>query len=423
MPLRNRLRGFAVDLSPLKQSRDYRLLFSSTLISETGRQITTVAVFFQIYRLTHSAAAVGLVGLVQLVALAVVAIGGGSILDVFDRRKMLIFTQFGIATSTALLVAAAFMHKTPVLLIYAAAGLSAGFSGLSGPTRSAILPNLVDKDKISSALALNQVMWNTTMLVGPAIAGVVIAQFGLRVAYLVDLVTYTASIYAALAMRPMKPVFVEGTTSSGFRAIGEGLSFLKGSKLILSTFAIDLIAMTFGMPRALFPILADVQFHRGAEVVGLLFAAPAAGGIIAAATSGWVSKVKRQGAAVLIAVALWGAGITAFGLVGNRLLLALFFLAFAGAADVVSAVFRSTMLQTESPDELRGRANAVHILVVAGGPRLGDFEAGLVAEAFDAPISVVSGGIACIVGCALMALVVPNFRKYRYQRALESPHV
>lgn len=413
-----------MDVSPLRESRDYRLLFGSTLISETGRQITMVAVFFQVYHLTGSAAAAGVVGLVQFASLTTVAIAGGAIFDVIDRRKILIVTQFGLAASAGLLVAGAFMGHPPVALIYVAAGLASGFSGLSGPTRATMLPNIVGKEKLATAVALNQVMWNTTMLVGPAIGGVLIAKAGLRYAYMTDLFTYIASIAAAIAMKPMKPQRLDGVaTSSGLKAIREGLSFVRKERLILSTFAIDLIAMIFGMPRALFPLLAATQFHKGAEVVGLLFAAPAAGGIIAAGTSGWVSRVKRQGAGVLIAVALWGAGITAFGLVGRHLWWAIFFLAFAGGADVISAVFRSTMMQMSTPDALRGRANAVHILVVTGGPRLGDFEAGVVAEIFNAKTSVVSGGLLCIAGCAVLAVAVPRFRKYRDPtRDLQSPH-
>lgn len=406
-------RRLTVDISVLRESRDFRLLWFSTLLSETGRNITLIAVFSQIYRLTHSAAAVGAVGLFQFVPLFISTIGGGSIVDAIDRRKTLLVTQVCLAASSALLLWGSLQGRPPIWLIYLAVSLSALFGGLSGPTRSAMVPNLVRRDQLPTALAINQVMWNMTMLIGPVLGGFIIAHAGFAWAYGADFASYAATIVAAWMMKPMVPGFAEGTASKGFKAIGDGFRFLKGHRIIQSTFAIDLIAMIFGMPRALFPILAEVQFHRGAEVSGLLFGAPALGAIIGAATAGWVDRIKRQGWAVVLSVAVWGAGITAFGLVGHHLWLALFFLAVAGAADVVSAVFRSTIFALSAPDALRGRLSAINILVVAGGPRLGDLEAGLVAAAFSPTISVVSGGLACIAGTILFGLLVPQFRKYR----------
>jgi MFS family permease len=195
--------------------------------------------------------------------------------------------------------------------------------------------------------------------------------------------------------------------------VKEGFAFLKGRRVLQSTFVIDIIAMVFGMPRALFPFLAASQFHGSDAIVGLLFAAPAVGALIGALTSGWVGGVRHQGRAVIWAVVLWGLGITAFGLVGDHLWLALLFLAFAGAADVISAVFRSTILQLSVPDALRGRLSGIHILVVTGGPRLGDLESGLVAAAFSPTVSVVSGGLLCVAGAGLLAWRVPEFRRYR----------
>ena len=192
----------------------------------------------------------------------------------------------------------------------------------------------------------------------------------------------------------------------------EGFAYLKGRRVLQSTFAIDVVAMIFGMPRALFPILALTQFHRGPAVVGLLFAAPAVGAFIGALTTGWVGRVRHQGRAVIWAVVMWGAGIAAFGLVGANLWLGLILLAVAGAADVISAVFRTTILQLAVPDSLRGRLSGIHILVVTGGPRLGDLEAGLVAQAFSPTVSVVSGGLLCILGASALSLLVPAFRRY-----------
>ena len=412
-PERRAWRSLAIDLSPLRTSRDFRLLWIGSLVSETGRNITMVAVFSQVYKITGSAAAVGFVGLMQFAGLFFSSIVGGSIVDAVDRRKMLVVTQFGLAATALALVIGATLPRTPLLLIYVAVTVASALGGLAGPTRSAMLPRLISKDQMPTAIALTQVMWNTTMVVGPAVGGVVIAKLGFAWAYGIDLSTYVASITAALMLRPIKPGDDESAPATGIAAIREGLRFLRGHRLIQSTFGIDLIAMVFGMPRALFPVLAVVQFHGGSEIAGLLFAAPALGALIGAASAGWVDRVKRQGLAVIVSVGIWGAGITAFGFSGNHLIPALTFLAIAGAADVISAVFRSTMLQLNLPDALRGRLSAINLLVVAGGPRLGDAEAGLVANAFTPTISVVSGGVACIVGAVAFGAMVPAFRRYR----------
>lgn len=406
-------RRIAIDVTPLRTSRDYRLLWSAQLISEAGHQVAIVAMFFQVYDLTGSPAAVGLIGLVQIVPLILSSIGGGSIVDAVDRRKLLALSQVGFAVASGILLAGALMDRPPLVLIYGAAALTAGLSGIDSPVRSAMIPRLVGRDLLPAAVALNQVMWQSTSIVGPAIGGIVISRLGVPWAYGIDVVTYGATLVAALLMRPMPPTRDEGDDpATGWAAIKMGFRYLKGRRVLQSTFYIDLVAMIFGMPRALFAILAVTQFHRGVEVAGLLFAAPAVGALLGAVTAGWVGGVRHQGRAVIWAVAAWGAGIAAFGLTGPNLLLALFFLAIAGAADVVSAVFRSTILQLSVPDSLRGRLSGIHILVVTGGPRLGDFEAGLVAQAFTPTVSVVSGGLLCVVGAAVLALMVPEFRRY-----------
>jgi MFS family permease len=297
-------------------------------------------------------------------------------------------------------------------VVYAAIALIAFLTAVDSPTRSAMTPRLVGHELLPSALALNQVAWNSTALVGPALAGVVIERYGLSWAYGIDLVTYLAMVAAAVSLTPLPPERGDRLVT-GWRAVTEGFAFVRGRPVLQAAFGIDIIAMVFGMPRALFPILAVTQFHRGAAVVGLLFAAPAVGALIGALTTGWVKHVRRQGMAVVWAVVLWGAGIAAFGLVGSNLWLGLFFLAFAGAADVISAVFRSTILQLSVPDSLRGRLSSIHILVVTGGPRIGDLEAGVVASLVSPTFSVVSGGLACIVGAGLLAWLVPSFRRYR----------
>ena len=408
--VRGAVRNVAIDLSPLRVSRDFRRLFLGLAVSELGYQFTLVATFIQVFELTGSPAAVGLIGLVGLVALVVGTLVGGAFVDVVDRRTLLILAQVGFMTASGILLVGAVHGDPPLWVVYGAVALIAGLSAIDSPTRSAITPRLVGRELLPSALTLNQVAWNATALIGPALAGIVITELSLAWAYGIDLVTYVAMLAAAIAIAPVPPERVEGSPT-GWRAVREGFAFLRGRAVLKASFGIDVIAMVFGMPRALFPILAMTQFDRGPAVVGLLFAAPAIGAVLGALTAGWVKHVRHQGMAVVWAVVVWGAGIAAFGLVSD-LWLGLLLLAIAGAADVISAVFRSTILQLSVPDALRGRLSQIHILVVTGGPRLGDLEAGLVASAFSPAVSVVSGGLLCIAGAALLAWLVPSFRRY-----------
>lgn len=405
------VRSLALDIGPLKESRDFRLLWVGRLVSETGRQITLVALYVQVFDITGSPVAVGLIGLAQVIPLVLATLGAGAIVDHLDRRKILIVTQWGQTAASAVLLAGALMESPPLVLVYSAAAASAAFSGVDGPTRSAIIPNLVGRGQLPAALALNQVMFQTTMIVGPFVGGVVIGVFGLAWAYGIDVVTFTGGIAAAVLIRPLPPERSE-RPATGFAAVREGFAYLKGKRVLQSTFIADLIAMIFGSPRSLFPVLAATQFDQGPQVVGMLFAAPAVGALVGSLTSGWVGRIRRQGLAVLVAVAAWGLAIAGFGLSGGLLPLALLLLAFAGAADVISAVFRSTILHLSIPDSLRGRLSAIHILVVTGGPRIGDFEAGALASLTSPVFSVVSGGIACLLGVGVMALLVPGFRRY-----------
>jgi MFS family permease len=409
---RSAVRALAADLTPLRRSRDFRLLWTGLLVSETGHQFTIVATFIQVERLTDSTLAVGAIGLVGLAALAAGTLVGGQVLDLIDRRRLLIAAQFSYMVAAGILLAGALAGNPPLASIYAGVALLSATSAIDGPARNAMTPRLVGRDLVASAAALNQIVWQVTGLFGPALAGIVIARSGLAWAYGVDLVTYAAMLAAALAIRPVPPERAPDA-KTGWAAVREGFGYLRGRRVLSSTFVVDIIAMVFGMPRALFPFLAAERFHAGATVTGLLFSAPAVGALVGAVTSGWVRRVRYQGRAVLWSVGLWGLGITAFGLVGDHLWLALFFLAFAGGADVISAVFRNTILQLSVPDALRGRLSGIHILVVTGGPRLGDLEAGVVASVFSLSASVVSGGLLCIAGTALLAVLVPEFRRYR----------
>jgi MFS family permease len=412
-----------MDLTPLRH-RDFRLLWTGELLSETGSNITLVAVYIQVYRLTGSALAVGAIGLVQLVPLMLGALFGGPLIDRYDRRRLLLGGQIVQALGSAVLLGAALMEPTPVALVYLGAALISGLSGFSLATRSAMTPALVPTDRLPSALALNQAMWTTAQIVGPAIGGVIVGSLGLAWAYAIDVASFAATITAVLLMASHPPLeSPEGadTDLGGWQRLKDGFRFLRGRRVLQSTFVVDLIAMIFGMPRALFPILAATQFHAGAATVGLLFSAVSAGGLLGALTSGWVHRVRRQGLAIIVAITIWGVSIAAFGLSGNLLVLAMACLAVAGGADVVSAVFRSTILQDTVPDDLRGRLSGIHITVVAGGPRIGDAEAGLVAAVFTPTVSVVSGGVLCVAGVGLLAVLVPEFARYqRGDAALQS---
>ncbi len=407
----------AVDLTPLRSSRDFRLLWLGELVSEAGSQVALVAVFVQVYALTKSSAAVGVVGIVQLVPLAAAALLGGPLIDTLDRRRLLLVVQCGAAGASGLLLLGALSGHPPLALVYVGAGLVAGFAGLSISTRAAMTPKLVPPDQLASAVSLNQAMWNTSLIVGPAVGGVLISQLGLSWAYGVDVATFAATIVACILMAPQRPARVRirqgSLVATGWREMTDGFRFLRGKQVLQATFYVDLVAMIFGMPRALFPVLAATQFGGGSETVGILFSAAAAGALLGAVTAGWVRDVRRQGLAVLWAVLVWGLGIIAFGLSDGRLWLALGCLAVAGGADVVSAVLRSTILQQNTPDELRGRLSGLHTLVVAGGPRVGDFEAGVVASVFTPTVSIVSGGVICVGGVVILGALLPNFARYR----------
>lgn len=399
-------------------------------MSVTGRQVTVVALPLQVYLLTRSAFAVGLIGGVQLVPLIAFSLYGGAVADRMDRRMLILGSEIGLAVTSGLLVLGALGRHPALAYLYGVAAVQSAVMAVNSPTRSAAVPTLVGPDLLPAALALNQVMFNATLIVGPAFGGFLIAALGhpdayagLKWAYAVDVCSFAASIAASVMLSPLPPLGDDATSQHrpAWRSIAEGFRFLKGRQVLIATFLIDLDAMIFGMPRALFPVLALSTFRVGPTGLGLLTAAPAAGALIGALSAGWVGRARRQGLAVVWAVVLWGAAITAFGLSGAIFGLALAFLALAGAADVISAVFRSTILQLSVPDSLRGRLSAIHIMVVTGGPRLGDVEAGAMASLVSPWFSVVSGGLACMVGAVLLGSFVPSLARYRRDDPAEGP--
>jgi MFS family permease len=408
MPRPSRPRLLA-DLTPLRASRDFRVLFAGAGVSYLGRQLTVVAIPFQVYLITRSSLAVGMVGLAAVVPLVTLSLAGGAIADAMDRRKLLLVTQVLSASTSAGLALNAGSSSPRLWPIYVLAALSAGLAGVDLPARNAVIPRLVGRDLFQAAAALSQIQFQVGQVLGPALAGLIIARVSLAAAYWIDVASFGAAVVGLLLISPQPPE--GGGTRASLSSIGEGLRYLKGRRLLVSTFLIDIDAMVFGMPRALFPALATGFFGGGAATVGLLYAAPGAGALLGALTTGWVGRVRRQGRAVIVSVAVWGGAIAAFGLV-PWLPVGLALLAVAGAADVVSAVFRNTILQLSVPDALRGRLSSVHIAVVTGGPQLGDAEAGAVAALTSARTSVVSGGLACVVGVLVLLRLVPELARY-----------
>jgi hypothetical protein len=403
-------RRLLIDLTPLRRSRDLRRLVSGELVSVLGTQLTTVAVPYQVYQLTHSSLVVGLVSMTQLFPLIAGSLLGGSVVDAMDRRRLLMAAQVVMACCSAGLAINADLG-TSLWPLFVLPALAAGFSGLDSAGRNAIVPHLVSRSEVSTANAIFQALFQLGLVAGPAVAGLLLAGAGVRFVYWLDVASFGVALLAVFLISPQPPAGNVGHRP-GLHSILEGLEFVRGRQAIEGAYLIDINAMVFGMPRALFPALATTVFGGGAATLGFLYAAPGAGALVGALTTGWVGRIQRQGLAVIIAVIAWGAAITCFGLV-SWLPAALALLAAAGCADVISAVFRNTIIQLSVPDALRGRLAGLQIAVVTGGPRIGDLESGAVAAAFGDTVSVVSGGLACIGGALLLTRLLPGFRRLR----------
>jgi hypothetical protein len=408
----SRLGRLWLDVSPLRDSPAYRRLWVGELFVAAGSQLAAVALPYQVYRQTGSSLAVGLIGLAALGPLLLGSLAAGAIADAFDRRRLLILSQLASVAGCMALALMTAAGRPPLGLLYVLAALLAFAFSIESPVRNAVIPSLVGLDRVPAASALNQIVDQTSQIAGPALAGVLLAAFGIATTYTVGVVGFGLGVVVALGLPSLRPI--GDVTAPGWAALVEGLSFARSQPALLGTFLVDLNAMVFGMPRALFPALAAGTFAVGPRGLGLLYAAPAAGALLAALSSGWIAHVRRQGMAVMASVVAWGLAIAVFGLVpGDLFWLALVLLGVAGAADVVSAVFRNTIMQQVAPDQLRGRMAALHIAVVTSGPRLGDAESGLVASATSVSFSVVSGGVICIAGVALMQLLAPALARYR----------
>ncbi len=418
MSLRRRLSGLTADLTPLRQSRELRLLVFGNFVSGLGTQAGLVALPYQIYVETHSALLTGLLGAAELGPLVVMALLGGALADHYDRRTLLLIDQIALVACSAALCALAFAGHPPIAALYVIGGLLAGFAALQNVTRSSIIPNLVPAAEMPAAIALNFGIYQLTMVVGPGLGGLLISVAGVKGAYAADALSCFAMVAAVVRMGPQRPSLAVGAPTLAILAsIREGLHFVRGNQALLGSFAIDLAAMAFGMPRALFPVLSVSIYHAGAGGTGLLFAAVSAGATVAALTTRWLDGARRLGAITIGAVLCWGAAIAVAGLMPSIWPAALL-LAVAGAADSVSAVCRSVINQSITPDAMRGRMSSAFSLVVTSGPRLGDIEAGSVAAATSARFSVVSGGLACIVAALLVVAAFPALAAYDKKRSL-----
>jgi hypothetical protein len=409
------LRRIAVDLGPIRESRDFRALALGNLLSTLGTQATMVAIPYQVFVLSRSPTLVGLLGAFQLGPMIVVSLFGGALADRLDRRRLLAAAQLAVIAIDGALAAAALSGRPPVWLVLALGGLLAGAAALENVAEGSIVPNVLPRERLATGLAFNYGLSQVSGIVGPALGGLMIAAAGVSSAYLVDGVSCLAMVGAALAISPQRPR-LHAAAPPVREAIVEGLWFVRHSRALAGSFAIDLVAMTFGMPRALFAVLSLTVYHAGASGTGLLYAAIAAGGTLAVLSSGWIAHARRLGRIVIGCVLAWGAAIAGAGLV-RSIGPAIALLWVAGYADGVSAFCRSTINQTITPDSLRGRMSAVYSLVVTSGPRLGDIESGLVAGLSSALISVLSGGIACIAGVGVVVLAFPQLAAYDGRRA------
>jgi MFS family permease len=413
------MRSFLPDIAPLRASRDYRLLFFGQLISQAGTALRLVAVPYQIYLLTGSTLAVGLLGLFSAVPLIALSLWGGVIADRVDRRRMLVVTNSCLALTSVVLALATQLGSATVPVLFLLTAVGSGFSALDRPARAALAPSLVERRLIPAAMALNQTQFQLALVVGPAIAGLIIARFGLALAYWIDVATYLVAIVALLLMRvPRRDVTV--VHAAPIRALVEGTAFLWSRPLLLATMFVDFFAMFFGVSRAVMPYFADRVFQVGPEGLGLLYAAPGVGATVVAFTSGWTSGVRRQGIGILAAVAIFGLAVATFGLLPpSAFLFGLALLAVAEGADTVSAIFRSTILQVETPDALRGRVSSINLVFVAGGPQLGQVESGVIAELWSPEAAVVTGGLACVGVVVAAHALVPQVARYRADAAAE----
>ena len=401
---------FLVDVRPLRENRNFRLLFTGQLVSLLGSNLTLVAIPFEVYQKTHSSLWVGLASLFQLPCLIAGALWGGAMGDRFDKKKLLVLGSIVSATLSGALALNALSLGGNIPLLMVLAAFSAGAGGFTGPIRSAAIPKMVGGEQLIAAYSLNQIVMNLGPFIGAALAGELIADVGISSCYAIDAMTFVALAIFTSFMSAMKPSG-QHTGIAMMRAIFDGFKYVRSNALAQAVYLVDLNAMVFGLPRALFPAMALTVYHGGPRTFGLLSAAPASGALVMAVLTGWIDRVHRQGRLIALVVIGWGAAMTLLGIV-HILWFGLLCLAVAGATDVISTILRNTVLQNAITDEFRSRISSVQMAVVTGGPRLGDAESGVVASLTSTEFSIVSGGIACMVGVVILLRWRPGFWKH-----------
>jgi predicted MFS family arabinose efflux permease len=399
-----------IDVRPLRVSADFRRLTLGSTLSQLGGQMTTFAVALQVFTLTGSSAAVGGVGLAAALPSIATGLLGGPIVDAVDRRRLVLAASSCLTAVSALFAAQAFAGLRSIWLLYGLVAVQSAFMSVNGPARRTFMPRLLPRELIPAGAAISMLGMHLSLITGPPLAGLVTAAGGLKFCYVVDVVSFTASLYATYRLPPMPPDGRRATVS--LRAVGEGMAFIAHRKVVLGALLSDLSATVLAMPFALFPAINAERFDGNPRTLGLLTAAVAAGGILGTALSGPVSHVTRPGRAMQLCVVVWGLGLIGFGLTGG-LALTLGFLLVAGVADVLSVVFRTSVIQLAVPDHLRGRTSATEFVVGAGAPELGNFRAGVLGSLTSPGASAALGGASSLVGAGLIALLLPALHRYR----------
>ncbi len=403
-----------LDITPLKISRDYRLLFFGQMLSFFGSMVTFIVVPVHMYALTGSTLYVGLLGVAEFIPMFALAFIGGTLADAIDRRKILRWTEIGQAFTTVILLLNALLAEPQVWVLFVAVGIHAGLAGLQRPAFEALIPKIVPLEYMSAVAALNALRFEIGFIVAPIAGGLIATQWGFTWAYAIDLFTFVGTLTAVLLISAVPPP--ANADRPGWESIKKGFRYAVSRQELLGTYVVDINAMFFGMPKALFPALA-VGFMAGSSV-GFFYAAIAVGALVATLTSGWTKWVHRHGLMVALAAGGWGAAIVLFGLM-DGLYLALFFLAVAGFFDMISGIFRQTIWNQTVPEHYRGRLAGIEMISFLTGPMLGDAESGIVAHFFSLKFSIISGGALTIVGTIALALLLPKFIMYDGREGLK----
>lgn len=398
-----------IDVSLLKTNREYALLYGGQFISFLGTMMTSTTLPWQIYQLTHSSFMVGLLSLVQLLPLLFTALLGGVFADRYNRRKLVVLSECILMAGSAVLMFNTHQPHPNLITIYLVSAIMSAIIGLHRPAFESMTQQLVKSEYYKAVGALTSFKFSSCLIAGPAIGGLLIAQFGIMLTYAIDLTTFLVSLFALSLMKPLIQPTVDKHAPI-LHALHEGLTFALSQQELMGSYLVDFIAMIFAMPNALFPAIA--QSMGGAKTLGLLYAAPAVGSLLISFFSGWTGRVKHDGKAIAIAAGFWGLSMIGFGM-SPTLFIALFFLALSGAFDAISGIFRSTLWNNLIPHEFRGRLAGIEMISYMGGPKLGDARAGVMASFLGITTAVVSGGVLCIIGVTACCLIMPKFWHYK----------